>query len=122
VKETIIADPRRALEKAVPVRMRQQLPPEIVAQLEERVSTRAFFGVLAVPPIRREVRTEERKFDGRVYGRRARQQTTENALITGVAVDRVLAVDRDAPGHRHCRRRPMLDAPACPALRGRFLA
>lgn len=99
IKELIIRDPRRALEQAIPMVVRQQLPPEVVTQLEERVSTRAFYGVLAVPqgsgvpPIRREVRTDDRKFDAFVFGRRMGQATTENALITGIAVDRALAVD-----------------------------
>ena len=36
----ILHDPRRALQEAVPPRVRQELPAEIVALLEERVNTR----------------------------------------------------------------------------------
>ena len=99
LKELIATDPREALARAVPPVVRQQLPPEIVALLETRVSERAFFGVLAVapgadlPPIRREVRTAEKKYDAFVYGRRLRQQTTEAAFIDGIAIDKRLAVD-----------------------------
>ena len=38
--KTIVNDPRRALQEAVPLVVRQQLPPEVVALLEERVNAR----------------------------------------------------------------------------------
>ncbi len=93
-------DPREALESAVPMVVRQALPPEVVALLEERVNTRAFYGVLGVspdsapqPPVRREVRTDDgRKFRAHVYGARTFQQTTERASIDGIAVDDDLAI------------------------------
>lgn len=44
----IAAEPRRALENAVPMVVRRQLPAEVVALLEERVSGKGFFGVLGV--------------------------------------------------------------------------
>ena len=40
-KELVKADPRRALEQAVPMVTRQQLPTQVVRHLEERVSGRA---------------------------------------------------------------------------------
>ena len=64
----IPADPKRALHHAVPMVVRQVLPTEIVARLEERVSARGFYGVLGVvgqpaadPAILREVRLGEEK-------------------------------------------------------------
>src|SRR5688572_24168885 len=44
--ELIKRDPKEALEAAVPMAVRQRLPQAIVDQLEERVSGRAFYGVL----------------------------------------------------------------------------
>ena len=41
MKELIQSDPRRAIESAVPMVVRQKLPPEIVARLEERVQLTA---------------------------------------------------------------------------------
>src|SRR5450432_2054407 len=46
----IVDDPERAIAEAVSPLNRQQLPAEIVAQLEDRVSTRANFDVLATLP------------------------------------------------------------------------
>ena len=99
--ELIPADPQRALGLAVPFVIRQKLPPEVVEKLEERVSAKAFFGVLATPPdgrggptITREVRLESGKsYKAYVFGRRLTQPTTQNATIAGIAVDRVMAVD-----------------------------
>ena len=100
MRQLIPSDPRRALENAVPVAVRQQLPPEVTALLEERVSAQGFFGVLAVapgsdlPPIRREVRLASgQRYAAHVYGRRERQQTTERALVSGIAIDKALALD-----------------------------
>src|SRR4051794_5759015 len=44
----IKANPREALVEAVPMVVRQSLPPQVEAQLEKRVSGRGFFGVLGV--------------------------------------------------------------------------
>jgi hypothetical protein len=93
-------DPREALRRAVPMTIRQEMPPEVVAQLEDRVSDRGFFGVLGAlvndgsPAIRREVRfAAGQHYEAFVFGRRERQQTTEQAHLSGVAVDRALALD-----------------------------
>jgi hypothetical protein len=75
VRRTVLAaliptDPKQALDRAVPMAVRQALPPMIVARLEERVNAKGFYGVLGVlpdptkpapsePPIRREVRLGE---------------------------------------------------------------
>ncbi|MCE9612044.1 MAG: PKD domain-containing protein [Chthoniobacter sp.] len=97
----IPADPRRALENAVPMVVRRQLPAEVVSLLEERVSAKGFFGVLgaygapeADQPVRREVRLAAgSKYHAFIFGRRARQQTTESISVSGIAVDRALALD-----------------------------
>lgn len=97
----IAADPRRALESAVPMVVRRQLPAEVVSLLEERVSGKGFFGVLGVygvaageAPVRREVRLESGpRYRAFVFGRRERQQTTDSINVTGIALDRALALD-----------------------------
>ena len=80
---------------------RQQMPPEILARLEERVSANGFFGVLGVvgqpanaAAIRREVRlANETRYEAHTYGTRLRQPTTDNANLSGIAIDRTLALD-----------------------------
>ena len=97
----IPADPRRALENAVPMAVRQQLPAQIVTLLEDRVSARGFYGVLGVvgapeseAPVRREVRIEgQPRYRAFVFGRRERQPTRESIAVSGIAVDRDLALD-----------------------------
>ena len=93
----IKADPERALALAVPMRVRQQLPPGVVAQLEERVNDRGRFEVLGVvgeagTSIRRRVRTAERTYDAFVFGRRLQQTTKADLPVHGIAVDQTLAL------------------------------
>lgn len=100
MKELIQSDPRRAIESAVPMVVRQKLPPEIVARLEERVQLTADIEVLAVsedaalgePRVRRFTRADGREWRTFVYGRRAEQQTLTQAAVNGVAVDGMLAL------------------------------
>ncbi len=74
IKQLIPADPRSALRQALPMTLRQQLPPEVLVELEERINTRAMFGVYAAfsgdpEPIRRIVETPARRYKAYVYGR-----------------------------------------------------
>ena len=94
-------DPKQALALAVPMVVRQQLPAEIVAQLEERVSTRGALSVLAVTaqpgqtvaePIWRSATVGSEQYRTYVYGRRATQATLSTTSITGIALDKVAAV------------------------------
>lgn len=94
-------DPRRALELAVPMVVRQQLPAAVVADLEERVSGEGELALLAVTPAPGQ-RVEEPLFrsaivDGReyrayVYGRRERMETIPRTSMVGIAVDHDFAV------------------------------
>ena len=99
IKQLIPEDPRHALEQAVPMVVRQQLPAEILSQLEERISTRGLYRVIAVwpsdsePPIRRIVEMDGKRYQAHVYGRRLTQPTTEQAFLSGIAVDKLLALD-----------------------------
>jgi hypothetical protein len=101
-KHLISENPARALENAVPMVVRQQLPEPVVAQLEERVSARGFYGVLGSAPglgasgpsIRRQARMADGSgYDVFTFGERLRQATTENAFLSGVAMDRAMALD-----------------------------
>jgi hypothetical protein len=101
-KRLIAENPARALENAVPMVVRQQLPAPVLAQLEERVSTRGFYGVLGSAPamgssgpgIRRQARMADgTRYEVFTFGARLRQATTENAFLSGVALDRSMALD-----------------------------
>ena len=48
MKTLIATDPRHALEEAMPVRLRQSLPAEIMVLIEQRVNARGTYGVLGV--------------------------------------------------------------------------
>ncbi len=102
--QLIVDDPERAIAEAVPPLVRQQLPPEIVAQLEERVSTRARFDVIAtlppengdpstLPAIRHDVLTAEgTSFEAHVYGALTQQPSATDLPLSGIALDGRLAV------------------------------
>lgn len=99
--ELIETDPQAALEQAVPYRVRRELPAEVQALLEERVSATGFFGVLGTfpgddeKPIHRHFDTGQQTYRAFVYGRRLAQQTTESATLHGIAIDSKLAVAED---------------------------
>ena len=106
--QLIVEDPERALAEAVPPLVRQQLPAEILSQLEDRVSTRADYSVLAtlppegsstqfVPAIIRQVVTPDgTRYDAYVYGTRVRQPTATSLPLHGIALDGKLAVAESA--------------------------
>lgn len=100
-------DPRSALGLAVPWAVRQRLPVEVQALLEERVSARGRFEVLcamavpgaAVGPLpgeggwQRTFESGGRVYRAFVYGRRLTQGTTDDAAFQGIAIGDLLAVD-----------------------------
>ena len=99
LRELIASDSRRALEEALPMVLRQELPPDLTARLEERVNAEAFFGVLgraqgaADGAVRREVVLDDgRRYEARVHGRRAGQRTVARTHLHGVALEGMLAV------------------------------
>lgn len=120
MKLLITSDPRRALEEALPVRLRRELPDEIAETIEQRVNARGFYGVLGSSSagIRRFFQTADgTQYEARVYGRRVRQRTTENALAHGVALDGVLALDDDPLRLMEAGERPRAGQPVftdCP--------
>ncbi|MEQ1858582.1 MAG: Calx-beta domain-containing protein [Chthoniobacteraceae bacterium] len=99
-KQLIQDDPRRAIETAVPMVVRRQLPPEVVAQLEKRVQATADVEVQAVSPgsdpaepvVRRFTRVGDEEWRTFVYGRRTGQNSLSQVPVHGVAIDRVMAL------------------------------
>ncbi len=105
-KELIKTDPRRALEKAVPMVVRQKLPVSILAQLEDRVNEVGVMRVMQGVPMPgeplprtsltiREVEMKSGKtYRAHVYGLREALVTwTPNASLNGVAMDADFAVN-----------------------------
>lgn len=98
-------NPQRALELAVPVAVRSELPVEIVAQLEERVDGRgelAVFGATPGPeagadfePIFRTAAVNGQRFKAYVYGRREGEPARFDVALHGVALDGAIAVDEN---------------------------
>ncbi len=106
-KALIATDPRRALERAVPRVLRQDLPAEIVAELEAPVSAKGDLNVyMGRPADGMKLRPEQltmRYFEAngvsykaRVYGDLTEVVTRQGLPLQGVAVDRELAVAENA--------------------------
>jgi hypothetical protein len=92
-------EPRQAIARALPMVVRQGLPAEVVALLEERINEKGFYGVIGVlngsgRPIEREaVMSDGRRYEAFVYGSRERQVTTPESNFNGIALDKKLALD-----------------------------
>jgi autotransporter-associated beta strand protein len=98
-------NPQRALELAVPHSVRQQLPNEIVALLEERVDAQGDLLVQSTTlennrgcmMTRAATLQDGKVFDVHTYGRRSAMPTRDNIAIHGVALDGKLALS-EFPG------------------------
>ena len=100
--QLIRTDPELALALAVPMVVRQQLPADIVAQLEERVSGRGNLSLMATTaeaeqpaaqPMFHAAVIGDKQYTAYVYGRRENQATLiAPTSVIGVALDRQLAV------------------------------
>ncbi len=112
IAKMIRQDPEQAIANAVPMVIRQDLPPAIVARLEERVSMKAaleVYGNVPLPdakpspafqPYTRTVAKEDgTQWNAFVYGARAGQRTMSKASINGISVGRDMAV-ADSPLRR----------------------
>ena len=102
-KALIVRDPQRALEQAVPRVILQDLPQEIVAQLERPVSATGDFKVYRGRPqdgtapktdltLRYFETPKGASFKARVFGELENAGTKKNVPLRGVAIDRELAV------------------------------
>jgi hypothetical protein len=109
LRELIQKNPRQALAEALPAEARQHLPVEVLERLEQAVSGRGFYGVLiadyfdeageARSEVRREVVMGGKRYQAFVYGNRLRQMTRPDTLLSGVAVDDLIALyDEPSPG------------------------
>lgn len=107
IARMIRSDPQAAIAHAVPMVIRQDLPPEIVALLEERPRLRGDYLVSAMLPLagqedkvspyaRKVMSKDGRSWNAHVYGRRAWQRTMTDISINGVAVEKDMAVS-DSP-------------------------
>jgi hypothetical protein len=101
----IKSNPEKALALAVPASIRTQLPKEVSAGLESRVSGSgdfSVFGVLpatngpAVEPIQRFVHLNGQTYRASVYGRRLGETTKTGIPLHGIVLDGVMAVHEDA--------------------------
>lgn len=105
IARLIRENPEFAIQCAVPMVIRQDLPPEIVARLEERVRAQGALEVYAnvpdpdadpatqAPPVSRFFTAADgRAWNAFVYGKRADRRTRLTASTHGVAVERDLAV------------------------------
>lgn len=107
IARLIKADPQLAIASAVPMVVRQKLPGEILALLEDRVRVRGNYEVYGnVPlegqeattePYTRTVTTQDgKRWNAHVFGKRQWQRSTMNSSLNGVAVGREMAVS-DSP-------------------------
>ncbi len=106
MKELIEAAPERALELAVPLAVRRDLPEAVTALLEERISGRGNFEVLAslpmptetgdaaagLPAVQRFAVLGERRLVASVYGLRLGEPTQLEVALHGVALDGRMAL------------------------------
>ncbi len=104
--EMIRKAPEQALAAAVPVMVRAQLPAEITALLEERVSGRGSVELLAatpapgrttpIQPYSRHALVNGSEYEAFSYGRRAKLNYLPDISIVGIALDGSLALS-DSP-------------------------
>ena len=104
--ELIPADPKRALELAIPRGLRDQLPASITPFLEEPVDGRGDFGVLAGIPapehtgpfeaVYRTVSVGDRAWRAYTYGPALLRPTLTDVPVHGVALDGLFALDPNA--------------------------
>ncbi|MEO6036178.1 MAG: hypothetical protein ABIQ35_13060, partial [Verrucomicrobiota bacterium] len=101
----IRTDPERALQLAVPVASRRDLPESIQELLEKRVSARgelAVLGALAEPgkeafvtPTFRTATIDSNEFEAFAYGRRLGEPTRQNISLNGIAIGNLMAVSEN---------------------------
>jgi len=105
LKDIIRSNPERALDLAVPVAIRRQLPETVLELLEERLDGRGELAVFAalprpgqegrMPASWRTATLGDRTFQAHVYGRRLDEPTRRDVPLHGLAVDAQLALDEN---------------------------
>lgn len=106
LEDLIQADPKRALELALPYRVRSRLPAAVLEWVEESVSGVGDLDVLAaIPaadgtgsfrPLFRTATVHGRTYQACVYGRRLGEPTRHEVALRGIAIGRWMAVAEDA--------------------------
>ena len=104
-KDIIRTNPEQALREAVPMVVRQELPHQVLAQLEERVNRRGAIRVYqgvgpdnsGPAPTHRVAELENGKtYQAHVYGRRTESVLwVADASVNGVAIDNDLAANEN---------------------------
>lgn len=98
-------NPEQALAAAVPMRVRKDLPAEVTAKIEERVSGKGSVNLLSgtpavgsknVVPTTRHALVGRSEYEAFSYGRRARLNYLPEISVLGIALDGALAVS-DSP-------------------------
>lgn len=92
LRNLIQQQPRAALGLAVPLEVRDLLPPEVKAQLESRVAGTGDLSVVVAAGVQRTVRLNGSYYFGHVYGRRETQPSEYGVSLHGIAVDGHLAL------------------------------
>ena len=103
-KALIMEDPREAIAKAVPMVVRQKLPPEIVSLLEKRINEVGALRVYQAVPLKagdppiatyRKVELKSGKtYNAHVFGAPALKVTwTADAPVNGISIDAELALN-----------------------------
>ena len=121
-KALIARDPQRALEQAVPRVIAQDLPAEIVAQLERPVSAMGNLNVYRGRPqsevapgteltLRYFETAKGESLKARVFGEMATLNSKRNVPLRGVAVDREFAVAENPVRQLETGERIPKDAP-----------
>lgn len=99
-------DPKAALRAAVPIQLRDSLPPSIRALLEDTIAGRGDLLAVGITSPADEsssakatlhwVQMGTERYEAFVYGRREFQPTTRNVPLYGIALDGVMAVGDSA--------------------------
>jgi hypothetical protein len=97
LKELIPVDPKLALELAVPVGLRRELPADVEAQLERRFDGRGNLDVAIsclglITRIDRTAHIDGQSYEVFVFGRRADQTTKFGLPLHGIAIEGVAAL------------------------------
>lgn len=103
--QMIQENPQQALVAAVPMRVRRELPADVVELLEKRVSGKGELALLAATPMPgktvakpkfRHALVNGEEYEAFTYGRRAQAATLTDVSINGIALDGMLAVNDSA--------------------------
>ncbi len=136
IAKLIRSDPQAAIANAVPMVLRQDLPPQIVMVLEQRIRTKGALEVFGNVPLnvgqasslpespkiepytRTVTAADGTRFNAFVFGKRAAQRTISTAQLNGIAVGKDMAVNDSTLRALEVGERPVAEGrevvEACP--------